>query len=91
MGWLVGWGGGTTTANHRPRLLGTRARRVSGKRAGAPGCQGGRRIGRGDMRPQVIIDTDPEQTQGPRHTHRGQPSYRVSHRRGHPAGSPIMG
>lgn len=40
VGWLVGWGGGAVTASHRPRLLGTRARRASGNSAGAPGCQG---------------------------------------------------
>jgi hypothetical protein len=40
VGWLVGWRDGVATANHRPRRLGTRARRVRGNRAGAPGCMG---------------------------------------------------
>ena len=58
VGWLVGWRGGAVTASHWPRLLGIRARRASGNNAGTLGAvRGGRRLGRGDSRPQVIIDT----------------------------------
>jgi hypothetical protein len=35
--------------------------------------RGGRRIGRGDLRPSVIMDTRPEPTRGPQHAHSSRP------------------